>query len=268
MLSRRFVVLVLAGLGCGRQPMGVPGRDGARVEQTPDATVVLADGVADGVADAVADGVGDPPPDLPGPTLDDAGDASDAAATSDAARVTDGCVPLTCKDPGCYPAYCGDIGDGCGATLHCGDCPAGSVCLNRQCFLIECLPTTCYNTTAYAYCGIIGNGCGETLHCACPDLNWTCDGHICVPAGCVPIAGCTGTGWEYCGGRIGDGCGRALDCYRECSRPGAVCRDNVCHDPGDAGASGPPPPPAPPLSPLPPPPPPPPCPPPPPAPTR
>jgi hypothetical protein len=252
MLSRRFVFLVLVGLGCGRQPMGVSGRDGASAERPRDTTV------------AADDAEGNPAPDLPAPVERDDGGDLGALSTSDSAIATDACVPLTCQDPACYPAYCGDIGDGCGGTLHCGACPFGSSCKGGQCFADECQPITCHNATPFSYCGVIGNGCGETLHCACPDYESTCNERVCVPAGCVPIPGCTGTGWEYCGGLIGDGCGGVLDCHRECSRSGFVCRGNVCLDPSEAGPSVPPPPPAPPLSPLPPPPPPPPCPPPPP----
>ncbi|HMJ52841.1 MAG TPA: hypothetical protein VK540_12220 [Polyangiaceae bacterium] len=36
------------------------------------------------------------------------------------------CAPNVCNPIGGW--YCGDIGDGCGDTLHCGTCPAGQVC--------------------------------------------------------------------------------------------------------------------------------------------
>jgi hypothetical protein len=35
------------------------------------------------------------------------------------------CTPLTCMEAN---AQCGIIGDGCGNTVNCGDCPNGQVC--------------------------------------------------------------------------------------------------------------------------------------------
>ncbi|MBN2573656.1 MAG: hypothetical protein JXP73_03760 [Deltaproteobacteria bacterium] len=201
--------------------------------------------------------------------------ASDLASTSSDgpgfAASADGCVPLTCREPTCFPAYCGEIGDGCGAALSCGDCAAGWSCKEGRCFPDDCEPISCDNTTPFPYCGTIGDGCGGALRCACPNPAWTCIGHVCnaESSGCVPIPGCLNSwGDEYCGGLIGDGCGSVLDCRRECSRAGFVCRGNLCVDTRDAGPpSGPVPPPTlPPPPPVPPPPPPPPCPPPPPAP--
>jgi hypothetical protein len=67
------------------------------------------------------------------------------------------------------------------------------------------------------YCGKIGDGCGGTLDCpACP-MGETCGGggtaQVCgkpVDPNCVPIT-CAQAGGRLCG-RVGDGCGRALDC--------------------------------------------------------
>jgi hypothetical protein len=195
--------------------------------------------------------------------------ASDLApiSTDGPAFAADACVPLACKDPTCFPAYCGQIGDGCGSVLDCGGCGPGRSCRGGQCFLDECTPIACDNPTPFPYCGSIGNGCGGTLDCACHDSAWACVGHLCMPSGCVPLAGCAdASGGEYCGGPIGDGCGGVLDCTRPCSRAGFSCQDNMCVDgsgrsrPYDSGALDPLPPPPP----VPPPPPPPPCPPPPP----
>jgi len=38
------------------------------------------------------------------------------------------CKPFTCEDPESKGRYCGDIGDGCGGLLKCGDCPEGKAC--------------------------------------------------------------------------------------------------------------------------------------------
>jgi len=42
------------------------------------------------------------------------------------------CVRTACTVAG-GGQYCGDIGDGCGGTLHCGDCPGSGTCSNNVC---------------------------------------------------------------------------------------------------------------------------------------
>jgi hypothetical protein len=79
-----------------------------------------------------------------------------------------------------------------------------------------CTPLTCAPAGG-RYCGKIGNGCGGPLECGdCTD-GLTCGGsgveHVCgkpVEASCQPIS-CNQTGGRICG-RVGDGCGRPLDC--------------------------------------------------------
>jgi hypothetical protein len=238
--------------------------DAASMASVPDATA----------ADATVASTGSgPTPDVSLPALPDA--ELDAPAQTDGAHPpgdADSCVPLTCDNPTCFPAYCGVIGDGCGGTLRCAGCRAGWSCKGGQCLPDNCTPIACDHTPDYAFCGRIGDTCGGTLDCACPDPEWTCVGNACnrVGAGCVPIAGCTtAAGDQYCGGPIGDGCGGVLDCRRPCARAGFVCWQNLCVEGHDAGgdsgaASVPRAPPLPPPPPAPPPPPPPPCPPPPP----
>lgn len=111
-------------------------------------------------------------------------------------------------------------------------------------------PTMCVATTCKVpggqYCGKIGNGCGDTLDCAepCP-MGESCGGsgtpNVCgkpISADCVPIT-CAQAGGRLCG-RVGDGCGRALDCgmcpngemcgstmANVCGAGGGVC-ENLC----------------------------------------
>ena len=82
-----------------------------------------------------------------------------------------GCVPLTCKSA--TTQYCGTIGDGCGGTLACGDCAAGSSCgaggVPGVCAPTNCTAITCNPMGGGQYCGRIGNGCGGVLDCpSCP----------------------------------------------------------------------------------------------------
>jgi hypothetical protein len=103
-----------------------------------------------------------------------------------------------------------------------------------------CVPLTCA-ATGGTYCGKIGDGCGGVLDCGagCP-AGQTCGGGgtrgLCGaprdPA-CQPIA-CQQVGGRLCG-RVGDGCGEALDCG-PCGA-GATCGavlPNVCGS-GPAG---------------------------------
>jgi hypothetical protein len=264
-----LTIACLACLGCGRDPMRIAATDGAPAPRPADtASMAQPAGAAD-AADTAAPATGPAQsPDVSLPASPDAGVVT--LPPSDGPRApgdADACVPMTCDNPTCFPAYCGVIGDGCGGTLNCKACPAGWSCKGGQCLPDDCAPIACDQSSPYAYCGRIGDSCGGTLDCVCPNPDWTCTGHVCnrVASGCVPIPGCTtSTGDQYCGGLIGDGCGGVLDCKVDCVRPGSVCRNNLCVNGNDAGApSGPvsPPPPIPP-PPAPPPPPPPPCPPP------
>ena len=79
-----------------------------------------------------------------------------------------------------------------------------------------CTPLTC-SVAGGRFCGRIGDGCGNALECGdCPD-GQLCGGagmaHVCSPppgTACTPITCDQATG-RLCG-RIGDGCGRLLDC--------------------------------------------------------
>jgi hypothetical protein len=233
-----LIVLVWASLACGRYPLGLPFRDAASTTHSAEP----------------GDGLGFPEvASEPGPAV--VGDHGPEI-------LTDACIPLTCRDPGCSPAYCGRIGDGCGDRLDCGACATGWSCKSGQCQPDVCKPIACDTASPFPYCGKIGDGCGGTLNCICPQPEWLCVGSVCnaTSSGCVPLPGCmVAGGGEYCGGLIGDGCGGVLDCSRACSSVDFICKNQVCVD--TRPATPPPVPPPPPT--LPPPPPPPPCPPPP-----
>jgi hypothetical protein len=239
------MVLGLPCFSCGRDPLGLAPRDAAAL------------------ADLAATEDVPLPPDVAGP---------DRARDDGFKTRADACTPLTCRDPGCFPSYCGKIGDGCGGGLDCGDCATGWSCKGGLCQPDSCAPSSCGAGAAFPYCGKIGDGCGGSLDCTCPRPDWSCVGHVCngTPSGCVPLSGCTYPGGGgYCGGIIGDGCGGVLDCSGGCATAGFVCKDQVCVDarPPAPPPLPPPPPPLPPPPPTPAPPPPPPCPPPPPPPS-
>ncbi len=79
---------------------------------------------------------------------------------------TAGCVPKTCTTAS-GDQYCGDIGDGCGSTLHCGTTCAkdGWTCQDNLCKAgptAGCTPLACTTANGDQYCGDIGDGCGST----------------------------------------------------------------------------------------------------------
>jgi hypothetical protein len=84
------------------------------------------------------------------------------------------CAPAVCAQQSC-----GSFGDGCGATLDCGSCPAGQVCGGQK-------PNVCCAPQCPAgACG--SDGCGGQCG-ACPS-DQVCRVHVCVPAD--PCASCS-----------------------------------------------------------------------------
>ncbi len=168
---------------------------------------------------------------------------TDASVSPDADA---SCVRLTCASEAGF--YCGEIGDGCGGTLKCGECPAGNlVCgavVRNVCgpAVDGCSPLACAQTGG-TYCGRIGNGCGALLDCGQCANGLVCggggiesvcgaqvDSGVCVPAACTAAT----TGDKFCG-VIGNGCGGALDCGacapgQECGGSGAghICVPTGC----------------------------------------
>jgi hypothetical protein len=51
-------------------------------------------------------------------------------------------ISTSCVPYGCGGA-CGDVADGCGGTLHCGDCSDGLVCVRNVCLDPTCIPRKC-----------------------------------------------------------------------------------------------------------------------------
>ncbi len=121
-----------------------------------------------------------------------------------------GCVPTTCEALG---LQCGTADNGCGATLECGGCPAGSVCTGGVCV---------------ASSRGLGDPCASDADCdsaACieqPTDGWT-DGYC--SKGCLGDAEC-GYG-NHCGFR--DGNGRGV-CLKGCSSSSGCRAGYECWD--------------------------------------
>jgi len=85
----------------------------------------------------------------------------------------DVCTPIPSCQPWAGVRYCGDIGDGCGGVLFCGDCPAVLACEIHVCVDRSgvCPKVSCSPAGGGWYCGTIGDGCGGTQDCGtkCPD---------------------------------------------------------------------------------------------------
>ncbi len=129
---------------------------------------------------------------------------------------------LSCGDqpeetPHCTPqvsceaveAECGEVSDGCGGVLDCGECSAPLDCSpSNQCEEELCEPKTCADLGAT--CGTVEDGCGGQLDCGECSGSDTCGG-----GGVANQCGCEPTSCELAGaecGTIPDGCGGELDC--------------------------------------------------------
>ncbi|MGA9656313.1 MAG: hypothetical protein WBV96_20620, partial [Polyangia bacterium] len=157
---------------------------------------------------------------------------------------TAACVPQACTTTA-GDQYCGDIGDGCGSTAHCGTTCAkpGWTCQNNLCKAgptAGCTPLTCTASSGDQYCGVIGDGCGNSLDCGttCTKPGWTCQNNLCVgpPGVCTPLTCATASGDQYCG-VIGDGCGNSLDCGTTCPKTGWTCQSSLCKAGPTAGCT-------------------------------
>ncbi|EPX54975.1 hypothetical protein D187_009714 [Cystobacter fuscus DSM 2262] len=77
---------------------------------------------------------------------------------------TQDCIPTSCDSAG---ASCGLLGDGCGGTLNCGTCAAGTTCgasgAANVCGAGSCTPKTCAELDAH--CGQVSDGCAAVLDC-------------------------------------------------------------------------------------------------------
>ena len=160
-------------------------------------------------------------------------DAGDAPVFSlpDGGTAPDGraCAPNVISCTAGSFQYCGRIGDGCGAIMDCGDCPAGQVCGGGGTPGLcgggpDCKAASC-ESEGGRFCGKIGDGCGRTLDCPDCPAGQVCGGagtpNLCAPAsGCTPMT-CDSPGGRFCG-KIGDGCGKMLDCL-DCPGAGQVC---------------------------------------------
>ena len=129
------------------------------------------------------------------------------------------CTPNTCSSQailamngGSVPE-CGTFPDGCGGTLGCGPCAAGSVCTGNS---------TCCKVTGICglnQCGLVANGCGGQLDCSsnCA-AGSTCDavtGTCCTPKTCTQVA-------PSCGANLDNGCHGTMSCPT-CAGAGNVC---------------------------------------------
>jgi hypothetical protein len=159
-------------------------------------------------------------------TTPDAGDAPvfllpDGGTSSGGDGGSTSCVPNVVSCTAGSFKYCGRIGDGCGAIMDCGGCPAGQVCGGAGTPGLCGGDATCKKITCDSdggrFCGKVGDGCGGVLDCGdCPGAGQTCGGPgglpnvcnggtACKPNTCESISG------RFCG-KIGDGCGKMLDC--------------------------------------------------------
>lgn len=106
---------------------------------------------------------------------------------------TSACIPFT-KEQVCGPLKCGNVDDGCGGTLDCGDpCTAiGATCVLNSC----CTPFT-EEEYCLGRCGPIAGICGDTLYCgSCAEGSTCVAEHCCGSPGTACMVGgdcCSGS---------------------------------------------------------------------------
>lgn len=92
---------------------------------------------------------------------------SDAMATPKTDAIT------VCHPAACGAGVCGDLADGCGGSIDCGDCQGGQVCGSTTASVCGPAPACTTATTCNgqkAHCGTVPDGCGGILDCGtCPN---------------------------------------------------------------------------------------------------
>jgi hypothetical protein len=158
-----------------------------------------------------------------------------------------GCIPIRCPTNNC-----GQLGDGCGRVLNCGNScpPSAPICGGggpNVCGTSACTPKTqCLPTQT---CGTIPDGCASTLSCGSCGNGQICGGDGTLNRCCTPVAICPSG--ANCG-HAPDGCGGAIDCgsciggrvcggggvgANKCGARGTTCTAQSCAQQGkDCGS--------------------------------
>jgi len=142
------------------------------------------------------------------------------------------CAPKTCT-----ANSCGTIATGCGGSINCGTCSAGSNCVNNLC--VACTPTqTCSNKQ----CGTLNIGCGATINCGTCASGLICENYTCIAnpickscsdaganCGTITISGCPIQSCGTCasGNTCTLGKCTPITCTSPCGR-NAVCVNGIC----------------------------------------
>jgi hypothetical protein len=140
------------------------------------------------------------------------------------------CVPTSCAEKG---VSCGEISDGCGGRLRCGDCETNETCHQGAC----CQPTSC--AAAGKNCGTLDRGCGLSESCGtCDALN----NQVCGAGGVANVCGiCTPTPGLSCQnprpGQAGEAAWECGDLWDGCKNvrcgtceSGEYCDQHLCVD--------------------------------------
>jgi hypothetical protein len=154
-----------------------------------------------------------------------------AMGCSAGVKATSGSAGTSGTDAGADHPVSGTAGTGSGGTTGAagviGSGTAGTTGAGGA-----CVPSYTCTPAGGTYCNTIGNGCkGQKLDCGACAGDATCSGGATAPGiciggpSCTPITCSSGGSAQYCG-KVGDGCGRELDCGN-CSGSN-VCSGGLC----------------------------------------
>jgi len=138
------------------------------------------------------------------------------------------CTPTTCA---AQSKTCGDIVDGCGKSLHCGDCTGSDTCGGGNTANV-CGTGACTTQTTCAdqqkNCGLISDGCSAVLDCGTCGSGSTCVDNVCKTSTTTDAGGSDVSNPSVCDQTCMQGanavccttCGcKTTDCKPACTQP-------------------------------------------------
>ncbi len=143
-------------------------------------------------------------------------------------EASDGCQPLD-AEAACGARECGAASDGCEGSVVCGNCFAGTTCVNGMCEP-ACAPLTQAEACAGKNCGQVSDGCIGSYNCGNCGVGRVCgleEPFVCAdrpPSMCTPRSEAEACAGKECGLAY-DGCGTGPANTYDCALVNGGCSD-------------------------------------------